>query len=378
MFPKLLQRYGIPSAITSLVLGFSVGWRIPEILDDPTLRLLSTLGITTLFLFAGLEVDGRELLHNRRVLIQHVVVQLLVLGILALGLCSFIDLPWRSATILALAVATPSTGFILDSLDLFGLDAEERFWVKSKAIGTELVALGTLFVVVQAASWQRLLFSSAALLGLVILLPLAFRAFAAWIRPHAKRSEFAFLIMIAVLCAFLTRKLGVYYLVGAFLAGIAAQSFRSRLPSIASEEIVHATRVFASVFVPFYFFGAGLHVPTAAISWHALGLGLLLIVVALPLRGLGVISQRFLALGESPRLSMRIASALSPTLVFTLVLAELLRNEFALSTDLYGALVIFAVGGTFAPTLLLRTPAADVAIREFESEDAGTGTGSRN
>ena len=53
---------------------------------------------------------------------------------------------------------------------------------------------------------------------------------------------------------------GVYYLVGAFVVGITAQRFRERLPAIASDQMLHAVEVFASFFVPFYFFSAGLHV----------------------------------------------------------------------------------------------------------------------
>ncbi|MBK7092132.1 MAG: hypothetical protein IPH59_10520 [bacterium] len=65
--------------------------------------------------------------------------------------------------------------------------------------------------------------------------------------------------MLAVVCAFVTRELGVYYLVGAFVAGVAAQRFREELPAMASEQMLHAVELFASVFVPFYFFNAGLH-----------------------------------------------------------------------------------------------------------------------
>ena len=90
------------------------------------------------------------------------------------------------------------------------------------------------------------------------LLPVLFHLFAARIVPHAPKSEFAFLILVAVVCAFVTRELGVYYLVGALVVGMAAQRFRVHLPAMASENMPHAVESFASLFVPFCFFHAGL------------------------------------------------------------------------------------------------------------------------
>ena len=62
---------------------------------------------------------------------------------------------------------------------------------------------------------------------------------------RAPRSEFAFLLMLAVVAAYISKALGVYYLVGAFLVGAAAQSFRERLPALSSESLVHAVEAFA-------------------------------------------------------------------------------------------------------------------------------------
>ena len=39
----------------------------------------------------------------------------------------YLGLRWQDATLLALALLTSSTGFIIDSLDRYGLEPEERF-----------------------------------------------------------------------------------------------------------------------------------------------------------------------------------------------------------------------------------------------------------
>jgi Kef-type K+ transport systems, membrane components len=70
LLPKALQRFRIPGAITSLALG-AVATQLGLFPHDPTLTLLSTLGIVALFLFAGLEIDARELRSNVRPLLLH-------------------------------------------------------------------------------------------------------------------------------------------------------------------------------------------------------------------------------------------------------------------------------------------------------------------
>src|SRR3546814_994352 len=56
------------------------------------------------------------------------------------------------------------------------------------------------------------------------------------------------------------------------------------MPRLASNDNIHALRLFATFFVPFYFFHAGTLVSRDALSWEALGLGLVITAVVLPLR----------------------------------------------------------------------------------------------
>jgi thiol:disulfide interchange protein len=54
VLPRVLQRYGVPPAITSVALGAITGIVFGLFVSDATVRLLATLGIVALFLFAGL------------------------------------------------------------------------------------------------------------------------------------------------------------------------------------------------------------------------------------------------------------------------------------------------------------------------------------
>lgn len=367
--PRVLQRLRIPSAITCVALGAVLGMGFGLFHGDRAVPLLSTLGIVALFLFAGLEVDFKELRRGLSVVIGHLLLQVVLLasGIWILG--AVFDLQWRSSLLLALALLTPSTGFILDSLPAFGLGEQQRSWVKIKAIASELVALGALFVVVQSTSFEGLGLSTMALGLMIVLLPSVFQVFASRILPFAPKSEFAFLMILALVCAYVTRHLGVYYLVGAFVVGVTAVRLRRRLPELASERLLIGIELFASFFIPFYFFKAGLHLERAYFAWRAVLLGLSFVAVVVPLRVAMVAGFRRLALREPWRDGARVGLSLVPTLVFTLVLADILRERYALSAELFGALVVFALVNTMLPGLLLRAAPPEFAEPEAPRDE---------
>lgn len=360
--PRLLQRYRIPAALTAFALGAVAGLGLNLFREDHTIHLLSTFGIVSLFLFAGLDVELHQLRSEAGVLVQHVALRGALLVLVALAAARLFDLDPRASTIVALGLVIPSTGFILDSLRTLNASERERFWIRAKAIATELMALTLLLVTLQSTTAARLATSMVALALVIGVLPFAFRLFAKVIVPHAPRSEFAFLMMVAVVCALATRRLGVYYLVGAFLVGMAARRFREQLPALASDNMLHAVEAFSSLFVPFYFFHAGLQLRATDFSLAALGTGALLVAFVLPLRLAFVAVHRYLALGERLTTSLRIGVPMLPTLVFTLVMVEILRERAAVPTYLLGGMVIFTIVNTLLPSLWSRNAAPDFEL----------------
>lgn len=358
LVPKMLQRFRIPGAITALAMGFAAT-ALGLFPDDPTLRLFSTLGIVSLFLFAGLEIDGAELRRNVKPLILHATIWTALAIATGVAAAAILHLSPRPAALISLALVTPSTGFILSSLSSFGLTVPEQKTVRTYAIGSELIALTALFFILQSTSAQQLALSLAAMTAVVIVIPFAFRTFSTLIAPYAPRSEFAFLLLVGVASAYATRLLGVYYLVGAFLVGVAAQRFRARHPAMSSEKMVDALEAFGSVFIPFYFFHAGTEILADNLSWLAIGIGALLVLTLVPLRVAVISLHRRIALRESFELSRRIGSAMVPTLVFTLVIMGILVERFALSPAIAGALVIYTVVNTTLPAFVLRAQPAD-------------------
>lgn len=206
---------------------------------------------------------------------------------------------------------------------------------------------------------------------MVLLVPPIFRAFARVIAPFAPKTEFTFLVIVALLCAFITRELGVYYLVGAFVVGLTAVRLRKDLPELSSEKLLGGVELFAPFFIPFYFLKAGLHLRAEHVTWTALAIGAALLVTVLPIRIVRVALHRRLALDEPWKVGARIGTAVIPTLVFTIVIAEILRERFNLSPELFGALIIFTLVNTLIPGFALRLPTP-----EFETPEVPQNPGS--
>jgi Kef-type K+ transport system membrane component KefB len=357
LVPRALQRLRIPAPLTSFALGMAAAALLAGFSEDATLSLLATLGISSLFLFAGLEIDVDDLSHGKWPLLGHLLVRSVTLAGAGWVAMHYFGFPWQTAALLALALLTPSTGFILETLSGLGLKPDERYWVTIKAVGGELLALAVLFVVLQSDSPARLAWSSGALVAMIVGLPLLFLFLGRFVAPHAPGSEFSLLVMVGLISAYLTYQLGVYYLVGAFLAGFVARMLRQRLPSLASDANLHAIQLFASFFVPFYFFYKGMSVPSGAVTLQALLMGTMLSLVMLPLRvGALWLQRRVINREEGSLASLRVATALTPTLIFTLVLATILRERFGISDALYGALLFYAAVSTVLPSLVLGKP----------------------
>jgi len=109
------------------------------------------------------------------------------------------------------------------------------------------------------------------------------------------------------------------------------------------------------VFIPFCFFHAGLHSHGRQPSLPAPGSGLGGVVTCIPLRLPVTPVHSNVGLREKLADAQRIGMALVPTLVFTLVLVQILREQFAVNEALLGGLVLYTVLNTMLPSLWLRS-----------------------
>ena len=353
VIPRALQRFRLPAPLTCFAFGIIVAGFFKPLINDSVISYLSTLGIAALFLFAGLEVDLPELRRQLPSLAGNFAVRGLVLVACARIAAVYLHLGWQVDCMIALALLTPSTGFILDMLPYSGLDQTEQSEVALHAVAGEVTAVFLFLVISQADSIKTLFISGGAIALLIAFMPLLFLALGKWVVPYAPGSEFSLLVMVGLICAIITQQLGVYYLVGAFVAGLVARSLNKRIVTLASAENLDAIRLFASFFIPFYFFHNGLGVPSAALVRASLLYGLVLSAFLIPVRLAVVWLQSRFMQHRGHRGSVRVAIALTPTLIFTLVIAEILRENFAVSPPLYGGLLVYASIASILPSLTL-------------------------
>lgn len=354
ILPKILLRYGIPTALTALALGFATTFLLGWFEDDQLILMFSRLGITSLFLFAGMEVDLEDLREDGRFLAKHLLGFLLVIFIVAYGLNYIFYVGYRAALMISLALITPSTGFILNSLKGVDLSSGQEHWVRSLAISKEVVAIFTLFFILQTQSLNEFLISTGALIAMILLLPVIFQFFLSKVAPHAPDSEVTFLILIALLCGVITTKLGTYYLVGAFIVGMTAGRFRHFIEHEKSKNVLYSVSFFFSFFVPFYFYRAGLTFSFENIDLEGLFLGLMFLCIVLPMRFLSMFASIWLFLREHWPDRMAITLPLFPNLIFGLVIIALLKQQFTIPEYIISGLMIYTIGSSVLPWFFLK------------------------
>jgi len=351
--PRALQRFRLPAPLTCFAVGIVASLYFKQLSGDSVLSAAATLGIAALFLFAGLEVDVIQLRCQLPQLIGHLGLRSVFLAVAIWIAVHYFNINWQFASLLALSLFTPSTGFILDTLPHSGLNDGEKKEVALQAIAGEILALLVLFVVSQSGSLPHLAISSLALALLIVCTPILFLVLGKLVVPYAPGSEFSLLVMVGIICAVISKSLGLHVLLGAFVAGLVAGLLRKRMATLASPENLHAVRLFASFFVPFYFFHEGLRIPEGALVLKALLYGIGFSILVLPLR----IAKNWLVCRytchRSSTSGVRVGVALAPTLIFTLVIARILDESFAINDALYGGLLVYAAVSTVLPSFML-------------------------
>ncbi|MBX3721315.1 MAG: cation:proton antiporter [Turneriella sp.] len=369
VLPRLFLRFGLPMALTAFFMGAGANAGFGFNDRDNVVSIFASLGIIALFLFAGMEVDLNSLKGHFRRVTEHVIVRFIVVGIFGAVISIQYTLAVPTSILVALAIATPSTGFILDSLEHSSLNEDKKYWIKLKAISAELVALGMLLVVTKSGDAAALAGSLTVIITLILVLPYLFKRIVGAIERIAPGSEFTFLLILAVIFGLITKKLGAYYLVGAFIVGIMAGRYRRETPNLTTEEMLKSLRMFAAFFMPFYFFNAGLKFPLTALGLKSLTIAGFLIAVSFPIKIFSIMLHRKISLNEGWRDSAPIALSLMPNLVFGLVLAELMNAMQQIPVEIYGGLIIYTLLTTMVAPLILKVIHAPDDVRRLSGED---------
>lgn len=351
--PRILGRIGVPLPMGAFIMGFFSSTELNLFSNSEVVQIFALLGISSLFLYAGLEVNFNDLKENSRILTQHIVVRILTIFSFVGLAIFFMDLSFKVSTLIALAILTPSTGFILESLHSIKISDDQKMWVKLLAISSEIVAL-IILILIQGSSPIMIGFSIITILILALALPLGFRWVANRVSIKTPGADFSFLLLLAVAVGTLTKKMGAYYLVGAFLVGFTVNFYEKNIAHTSNKELEAAARFFAAFFMPFYFFNTGLKLNSSTFSIDSFGVALIFIAITLPIRIGSIILHRRITKAELPKSSLPIAITLLPTLVFGLVMVEILEATGQITPTILGGVVIYTLIMTMVPSAFLR------------------------
>lgn len=352
IFPKLFLRFKLPSGISALLIGIIFSVVDPSLRDEQLFKFLAQIGITSLFLFAGLEVEVDELKKDLPYLKKYLLKFVTILGLIAIGFHFLQDMSFSNAVIFSLGIFTPSAGFILTSLHSFNTNESQDHWIKSKAISKEILSIILLFLALQGSDINAMVISLVFFAALYFILPWLFKMFFKFISPYAPNAEIAFLVVLSLTAGIISKEIGAYYLVGAFVVGLIGSRFKEEIFKEGEIALFRSLSNFFTVFLPFYFFSAGLKLSIEGFTLEAFGLAIIMIALFIPLRMALVITSIKYFMNNALLKGYKISLSLLPTLIFGLVIATVLLQRGEVDKKLVYSLIIYTLITSLIPTLV--------------------------
>ncbi|RJQ21150.1 hypothetical protein C4580_02805 [Candidatus Woesearchaeota archaeon] len=353
--PKIVYRlYRIPFPITEILLGILLGIFLPDVFRwDDTLSIIGTIGIITLFVHSGMEIDGKFIARNRRFFIENFARHILVLCIIAAAVGYFYQTGIVVSFIAALGFTAPSASYIFSGIR--GQSGAVKNWIAGKAIAGEIMAIFLLLIFLKINKLTELAVSLAVVGLLITVLPHVLHQLYHRIFSTIVGNEFSFIFVVAVVSAFITELLGIHFLVGAFLAGVVSRRFVRHIVKSpdykhvtveTGQQIIEGFSFFAILFAPFYFFSIGLQIADANLPFRAIAFSSLLGIAILLVRAASMYFHRHRRFNEPARKSFTIVVSVLPTLFFSFVIAEILHSVFSVEPILYESLLVYGLLST--------------------------------
>ncbi|MGV8172368.1 MAG: cation:proton antiporter [Candidatus Woesearchaeota archaeon] len=350
--PKITNRfYNIPFPLTELLLGILLSIIFPQyFFTDDIITVLSTIGIITLFVYAGIEVDSTFLLKHKYFFIQNIIMSFFIVLVVSILIYVLFSTSIIISLLIALALTIPSASYIISSLNSSFYKTKE--WIHGKAIIGEIFGLFFLIILLKINHIWILLLTLAVIIALIIIMPIILRILFDKIFSQLIGSEFSFIFVVAVISAYITQLLGIHFLVGAFVAGVVSRRFISNIikdhkyqavTEDRGKQIISGFGLFATVFVPFYFFSVGLSIQKDMFSWYTVLIALALCLIISLIRTISITIQRIIKIHEKFKEAVHTSNILIPTLVFTFVISDILYKEYNLSHQIYSILMLYGV-----------------------------------
>ena len=118
--------------------------------------------------------------------------------------------------------------------------------------------------------------------------------------------------------------------------------------------VENSLSTFYSIFVPFYFFSAGLLITQSYFSFEGLFYGIILIIIFVPIRFFSVLFSIKYFIDRFWQHRYRISVSLMPNLIFGLVTISILATKFNVDAAILSGLVLYTIIASLLPTLVFK------------------------
>ncbi len=358
IIPKFFQRFKIPSPTTEIALGIILGISFSTVFyPNDLLKILGSIGIICFFIYSGIDVDLRFINRNRRVVIESLFIRAILIFMISYSFFYFFGFGIQKAGLLALAMITPSAGFILANLDSFKLSRNIRRFVQAKVIAAEIICLVLLIVFFYVGEPLKALIIIGAVALWILLLPRILTFFYEKFFAKIINLEFPLIFFVGLMSAFLTEFLGLHFILGAFIAGMFIENFLehlhkgNKIKKSQKKQLVETFRFMAYIFLPFYFFSVGLKITRDSLDLNLIFIALMIFISVSSAGVLLHYLHRRMRFKNNKLQDLKIAMLLLPTLIFTIVIAEILFEKEIIDIKVFTIMLYYAIFSSFIPLI---------------------------
>ena len=349
---EIAQRLKLPGVVGEIVAGCligpsALGWlKVADIASGTPLDVLAEIGVVLLLFAVGLEMRLDDLKKVGRsaflVGILGVVVPFVLGSIWAHGA----GFEWARSLFVAAAFVATSAGITARVLQELGaLQRIESRVILGAAVIDDILAMLLLGVVTALGGGEDIRIGR---LILVLVQAIAFVAVIGWLgtrvmrvkghwleRPINPLSPLTIALTLCLGLAFLSTKLGLAAIIGAFLAGMIASETRKR------EELEHQTQPLLAFLTPFFFVVTGAKID---LSVFASGAALWMLLVVTVIAVISKFAGGFLgALSLGRRGATIVGVGMVPRGEVGVVIASLGLAEGVFSAEIYAVIVAMSL-----------------------------------
>lgn len=391
----LAKKIGQPQVVGEMIAGVLLGpsllgllwpsWQqqlFPKGAPMGILYASSQVGLVLYMFLIGVEFDT-NLIRNRlrsavSVSLAGIVTPLVLGGLLALlligrsGFFSHHVVTWEAMLFMGAAIAVTAFPMLARIIFERGLAGTSLGTLALAAGSTDDAISWCILALVLAIFKQNILIAVLAVVGGITYAVVMLLIVKPLLRPLgtiAERHEgisgsmLAFVLMLVMLCAWVTDTLGIYAIFGGFILGIAMPRgfFAKRLQNML-EPIV------TNFMLPLFFIYSGLNTSIGLVnSWLLWGIAALVFVAALFGKGIACWLAALLN-GESNREALAIGSLMNARGLMELILLNIGLQQGIITPTLFTMLVLMAI-----VTTLIASPIFELVYGRYRATNAPTG-----